>query len=345
MLKFTPRLIFFELTNRCNLSCIHCRASALKTASPDEMTTNEIFKFIDDVAAFAKPIFVLTGGEPLYRPDIYEIISHTVKSGCVAALATNGTMVDKVAAEKIKEAGVSRVSISLDGSNPKTHDSFRQQDGAFDLAIQGLKNLQEVGVPVQINTTVTNHNLSEIPDIYELALKLGAVAFHLFLLVPVGCGLTIAKDKEISPAEYEEILNWFYEREEEGKIELKATCAPHYYRIRLQKAKAAGKTLHPSRGCLAGSAVCFVSHKGEVQPCGYLPVKAGNVLRENFKDIWEKSTLFAELRDPDLLKGKCGDCEYKVICEGCRARAFASCGDYLEEEPFCTYVPKATVKS
>ena len=335
-----PRLIFFELTKRCNLGCIHCRASATKEPLPGEMTTPEVFHFIDEVASFAQPIMVLTGGEPLYRKDIFEIIKHTVERGLKAALATNGTLITSEMAAKIKEAGVTRVAISLDGAKEATHDGFRMQAGCFEQALNGVKLLREQGVGVQINTTVTKHNLTEIPAIYNLALKLGAQAFHIFLLVPVGCGLTIAREKEITPEQYEEILHWFYDREQEGKIELKATCAPHYYRIRLQRAAAEEKKVHPARGCLAGSAVCFVSHQGDVQPCGDLPLAAGNVRKEKFKDIWERSALFSDLRNTDLLKGKCGECEYKVICEGCRARAYASVGDYLEAEPFCTYQPK-----
>jgi heme b synthase len=342
MHQFTPRLIFFELTKRCNLGCIHCRATAQKDPLPGEMTTSEVFTFIDDVASFAKPIMVLTGGEPLYRADIFEIIKHTVGKGLKAALATNGTMITPDIAKKIKEAGVTRVAISLDGAKAETHDGFRMQKGCFEQALNGIRLLREQGVGVQINATVTTHNLAEIPDIYNLALKIGAEAFHIFLLVPVGCGLTIAKEKEITPEQYEEVLNWYYDKEQEARIELKATCAPHYYRIRLQRAKAEGKTLNPARGCLAGSAVCFVSHKGDVQPCGYLPLIAGNVRQTKFKEIWEKSELFDSLRKPELLKGKCGECEYKVICEGCRARAYAAVGDYLEAEPFCTYEPKGT---
>ena len=312
------------------------------------MTPKDFFFFKDVVAVSpppggqAKPIMVLTGGEPLYRADIFEIIKYTVGKGLKAALATNGTLIIPEIAKKIKEAGATRVAISLDGARPETHDGFRMQKGAFEQALNGIKLLREQGVGVQINTTVTTHNLAEITEIYNLALKIGAEAFHIFLLVPVGCGLTIAKEKEITPEQYEEVLNWFYDKEKESRIEVKATCAPHYYRIRLQRAKAEGKTLNPARGCLAGSAVCFVSHKGDVQPCGYLPLVAGNVRQTKFKDIWEKSQLFDSLRKPELLKGKCGECEYKIICEGCRARAYAAVGDYLEAEPFCTYEPKGT---
>lgn len=356
-----PRLIFWEITSKCNLKCIHCRgqaegdkvkgigyggidggaipAKADKHELPlRELSLPEMKRFIDQVASFAKPIMVLTGGEPLYREDIFELADYISKKGLRTAIATNGTLITPDIAKKIKDSGVMRVSISLDGSNAKTHDEFRKQAGSFDKAIEGAKHLLNNNVELQINTTVTTHNVDELPQILEFAKNLGAKAFHMFLLVPVGCGLEIAKEKEISPQKYEEVLNWFYEKEQEGGIELKATCAPHYYRIARQK----GSTKH-GRGCLAGSAVCFVSHIGQVQPCGYLPVSAGNILEQNFKDIWESSKLFLEMRDPSKLKGKCGQCEYRVVCMGCRARAYGETKDYLNEEPYCVYEPKRVI--
>jgi heme b synthase len=330
VIKNDLRLIFWETTNRCNLSCLHCRAEASPVASPEELTTVEMKKFVDAVAAFAKPILVLTGGEPLYRKDIFEIARYATDKGLRVALATNGTLIDAAVARKIKESGVMRVSISLDGATPENHDNFRMQKGSFYQALEGFQHLKKVGVSLQINTTVTTHNVDELPAIYNLVKSLGAEAFHLFLLVPVGCGLKIAREKTISPSRYEEVLNWFCQKERLGEMELKATCAPHYARISKQRGK----------GCLAASAVCFVSYRGDVQPCGYLPLPAGNIRRQNFEDIWTKSELFAKLRDPSQLKGKCGDCEYRVVCEGCRARAYAESGDYLEAEPYCTYIPQ-----
>ncbi|MCZ6489769.1 MAG: SPASM domain-containing protein, partial [Acidobacteria bacterium] len=228
-----------------------------------------------------------------------------------------------------------------------------------------------------INTTVTRHNLHQLPAILELALHLGVDAFHTFLLVPGGCGVNIAEEQMVPADEYEKILHWFYDREREGRLELKATCAPHYYRVRKQRevnerraAQAQMDAPHPgalgadlrsrvahhssgpprsrhpqmgavTKGCLAGSAVCFISHRGEVYPCGYLPVKAGDLKRQSFAEIWETSPVFQALRDPDNLKGKCGACEFRKICLGCRARAYAATGDFLEEEPFCVYQPRA----
>lgn len=341
------RLIFWEVTSGCNLRCIHCRAEANFDRSPDELSTEETLAFVDQVVEFARPILVLTGGEPLFRPDIFEIASYAASKGLRCALATNGTLINDEIADKIVEAQIKRVSISLDGACAQTHDSFRGQLGSFARALEGFRRVKERGVSLQFNTTIARHNVSEIEDILDLALKLEANALHIFMLVPVGCGLTIADEQMLPADEYEQVLNWFYSVSRKVKMELKATCAPHYFRIMRERARQEGIKITPvshgmaamTRGCLAGTAVCFVSRVGAVQPCGYLPVAAGNIRQQRLKNIWENSSLFGQLRQPELLKGKCGRCEYRVICEGCRARAFAATGDFLEEEPYCIYQP------
>ena len=375
-----PRLVFWESTAGCNLACIHCRRiTVADQLLPQDLSTQESFDLIDQIAAFGRPIFVLSGGEPLFRPDIFDIARHAADAGLIVALATNGTLIDAETAGKIKEAGIRRVSVSFDGADAETHDIFRGQ-GAFDLAIAGMGHLRDIGVPYQINTTVARHNVHQMPETLALAKGLGAVALHLFLLVPVGCGVEIADDQQISASEYEDVLNWMYDAEIEGGIELKATCAPHYFRIvrqrqveerrqgifrerpqSMHRQKHAGGghpgsgqghpggNGHPggrhamnamTKGCLAGTGVVFVSHRGEIFPCGYLPLEAGNIRREPFQKIWEQSPLFTDLREPDLLGGKCGICEFKRICSGCRARAYGMTMDYLGEEPFCTYEPR-----
>ena len=369
-----PRLIFWETTAGCNLACIHCRRiTVADQLLPQDLTTEEAFDLIDQIAAFSRPIFVLSGGEPLFRPDIYDIARHASDAGLIVALATNGTLIDARVAGRTKEAGIRRVSVSFDGADAATHDIFRGP-GAFQLALDGMAHLQRVGVPYQINTTVARHNVHQMPETLALAKELEAVALHLFLLVPVGCGVDISEDQQISPEEYEQVLNWLYDAELEGGIELKATCAPHYFRITRQRqaeerrqgivrerpashhrqalAGGDGRQGHPggrpgsrhvmsamTKGCLAGTGVCFVSHRGEIFPCGYLPVEAGNVRQQPLQQIWESSPLFAELRDPDLLQGNCGQCEFKRVCGGCRARAYGMTLEYLGEEPFCTYEP------
>ena len=389
--EFTPRLIFWEVTKGCNLRCIHCRATATELMSPQDLPTAKALNIIDQIADFGNPILVLSGGEPLYRADIFELAEYGTKRGLRVALATNGTLVTKDVAKKIKQAGIKRVSISLDGSDATTHDSFRGIPGAFDAAVYGMRNLQELGVSVQINTTIARHNAHQLPAVLDLARKLGADALHTFLLVPVGCGVDIAEDQMVPPAEYERMLNWFYDQSLAGDIELKATCAPHYFRVSRQRRAAdrlagkpeppvkvahhpaeigptdmtmpgstgislkpgggalAGHTGHPgghpgdmnatTKGCLAGTGVCFLSHEGEVFPCGYLPALAGDLRKQSFADVWNDSQVFHDLRDDDNLKGKCGCCEFRHVCMGCRARAYAATGDFLAEEPFCVYEP------
>jgi AdoMet-dependent heme synthase len=395
-----PRLIFWEVTKGCNLRCIHCRASATELSSPSDLSTHTALGIIDQIAEAANPILVLSGGEPLYRSDIFQLASYARDKGLRVALATNGTLVTKEVARMIVDSGVKRVSISLDGADAATHDSFRGIPGAFDAAIQGMRNLQALGMSVQINTTIARHNAKQLPDVLRLAKSLGADALHTFLLVPVGCGVDIAAEQMVPPEEYEKMLNWFYDQSLEGGIELKATCAPHYFRVVRQRraaekrsAEAATRaaaervspadpshigptemlmpggtgislrpqatghpighhTGHPSghpsdlnamtKGCLAGTGVCFISHEGEVFPCGYLPVIAGDLRKRTFVDIWQNAEVFNALRDTGNLKGKCGCCEFRNVCMGCRARAFAATGDYLDEEPFCVYQPKMT---
>ncbi|MEW5974771.1 MAG: radical SAM protein [Acidobacteriota bacterium] len=343
------RLVFWETTSGCNLECVHCRRlDVAAELARQDMTTEQSMAFIDSLADFAKPILVFSGGEPLYRRDIFALAKHAKSKGLTTALATNGTLIDQVKAEAIVDAGFERVAISIDGATEKTHDTFRGIPGSFSRAIAGFLNLRKAGMSMQINCTLARHNLAEKEELYELALKLGADALHIFLLVPVGCGVEISSDKQLPPDEYEAVLNWFYDKSREGKLQTKATCAPHYYRVMRQRAKAEGIKLSTAthgmdavtRGCLAGSAVCFVSHKGEVFPCGYLPVTAGHVLRQPFAEIWEKSDVFAQMRDTSLLEGKCGLCEYKNVCAGCRARAFGETGNYLGEEPYCIYEPR-----
>ena len=385
-----PRLIFWEVTKGCNLRCIHCRASATELSSPRDLSTHVALGIIDQIIEVSKPILVLSGGEPLYRSDIFQLATYARDKGLRVALATNGTLVTKEVARMIVDSGVKRVSISLDGVDAVTHDAFRSIPGAFDAAVQGLRNLKSLGMSVQINMTIARHNAKQLPDVLQLAKSLGADALHTFLLVPVGCGVDIAAEQMVPPAEYERVLNWFYDRSLEGGIELKATCAPHYLRVVRQRRVAERRSVeaaakahsmpdpsgiaptemmmpsatgislkpqghpgghpggHPSdmnamtKGCLAGTGVCFISHEGEVFPCGYLPVIAGDLRQQTFADVWEHAAVFNALRDTDNLKGKCGCCEFRNVCMGCRARAFAATGNYLDEEPFCVYEPRMT---
>ncbi|HOF17813.1 MAG TPA: radical SAM protein [Phycisphaerae bacterium] len=331
------RLLFWETTSRCNLSCRHCRR--LDTDEPsarDDLSTDEARRMLDSAATLGRPVVVFSGGEPLLRDDWESLASHVRGLGLAAALATNGTLVDKPMAGRIARAGFHRVSISLDGADAGTHDEFRASAGAFDAAMDGIANLRCEGVAVQINSTIAAHNVDQLPQFYALARSVGATALHLFLLVPVGCGVQLDESHRISPDTVERVLNWVCERQAEGAVEIRATCAPHYYRVAAQRGLAVSPR---ARGCLAGTGVVFVSHRGEVFPCGYLPVSCGSVREKELGEIWRTSPVLAELRDPSRLGGKCGACGYRALCGGCRARALAATEDYLAADPACRYAP------
>lgn len=353
------RMVAWEITRSCNLFCAHCRASSASIAYQDELSTEECLRLVDDILDIGKPILILTGGEPLLRPDLCQIGRYAVGRGLRVVMGTNGTLLTEEMAAKLKEIPVSRIAVSIDFPTPELQDKFRGQPGAFESAIAGIAKARQAGIEVQINSTITKMNVKCLDELLALALKVGAVAFHPFMLVPTGRGKGLA-EVEMSPQEYEQTLNWVYDKQKElgDRIFFKPTDAPHYLRIMKQRNKedkaqqssqqenAKGQARHGgsnsvSRGCLAGISFCFISHRGRVQGCGYLDVEAGNVREQGFKQIWENSTLFRELRDLSNIKGKCGICEYKRVCGGCRARAYEATGDYLQEEPYCIYEPAA----
>ncbi len=348
-MKDTTRLVFWELTARCNLKCQHCRAEAQDDFVEGELTTDEILRVAADIREVADPIIILTGGEPLVRSDFFDIANECTRLFTRVALATNGTTVDDDLARRIVACGIQRVSISLDGAHPSTHDQFRGITGSFDAALRGFDALKRAGASIQVNVTVTQHNDAEVDDLLNMCIERGADSFHVFMLVPVGCGAEISDEVRLSPQRFEQRLVWLFEKslELQGRVHIKATCAPQYFRIMREVSRERGISLPDSghgmhaatRGCLAGSAVCFISRIGDVQPCGYLPVQVGNVRDRKFGDIWRDSEVFAALRDPGRLTGKCGACGYRKVCLGCRARAYAMTGDYLTEEPDCPYMP------
>jgi heme b synthase len=341
------RLLAWEVTRTCNLSCVHCRAAALDKPYPGEFSTEECLRLLDDVRSFARPIVILTGGEPLSRRDIFEIASYGTAKGLRMVLATNGTLLDGSTSRRLRDSGIQRVSISIDGATAESHDRFRGVEGSFAGALRGIGLLREAGLEFQINTTISRVNVAELPAIQSLAVDLGAVAHHIFLLVPTGR----AKDfheQEIDAADYERTLHWFYDQRRKVPLHLKATCAPHYQRIMRERARAEGETVTvqthgmdaASRGCLGGGAFLFLSHTGQVQPCGYLELNCGNVRQTPLGEIWRHSPILKDLRNVDCYRGKCGVCEYRKVCGGCRARAYEATGDYLAAEPLCAYEPR-----
>jgi heme b synthase len=301
---------------------------------------------MDEIASFSKPVIILTGGEPLLRSDIFDLARYGTSKGLRMVMATNGTLITEETIQAMKASGIQRISISLDGPNAETHDAFRKVKGSFEGSLRGIEMAKKGGLEFQINTTITRANLHLIAEILQLAVNLGAVAHHIFLLVPTGRGKDL-QDQEISALDYEKTLHWFYEQRDRVPLQLKATCAPHYYRILRQRAKKEGKKITPkeygldamTRGCLGGLSFCFISHVGQVQPCGYLELNCGNMREKSFKEIWETSPVLQNLRNTNSYQGKCGRCEFRKVCGGCRARAYESLGDYMAEEPYCIYEP------
>ncbi len=343
-----PRIVAWELTRSCNLACAHCRAAAHREPYPGELSLEECKRVIDDIAAITDPILILTGGEPLMRSDIFEIIEYAQQAGLHPVIGTNGTLITDEIAAKIAASGIPRVSVSLDFPTAEGQDAFRGEAGAFEQTIRGMRHLRAHGVGVQVNSTITKMNVGLVDDLHELALAEDAAAFHPFLLVPTGRGEDLV-DVELTADEYEEVLNWAYHCQKKSPMHFKPTDAPQYYRIIRQKCAEEGREVTPqtygmeamTRGCLGGITFVFISHVGDVQPCGYFDMQLGNVKDTSFEEIWTSSPVFADLRDYTRLKGKCGVCEFKGVCGGCRARALARSGDYLAEEPYCAYIPKA----
>jgi heme b synthase len=341
------RLVAWEVTRRCNLNCIHCRAAAEQGPYPGELDTDKCLEILDQIKKVGRPIVILTGGEPLLREDVFQLAQQGTHLGLRMVMATNGTLLSPDMVERIQASGIQRVSISIDGADAERHDRFRKVPGAFDRAMEGIRMLRAAHLDFQINTTVTRQNAADVEEIMALAVREGAVAHHLFLLVPTGRAREMV-DQEIEAREYERLLHWFHDMRDKVPLHLKATCAPHYYRILRQEAHAQGRKVDfetygldaVTRGCLGGTAFCFISHDGIIQPCGYLELDCGDLKKEPFDRIWNHSEIFNQLRDFSAYKGKCGQCEYVRFCGGCRARAFEATGDYLAEEPMCTYQPR-----
>jgi heme b synthase len=342
-----PAVVAWETTRRCMLRCRHCRGSARDTDYAGELSTDEGRRLVDALAAAGGPLLILTGGEPMAREDIYDLARYGTDRGLRVVMAPCGPLITAETARKMLEAGVRRISVSLDGADAAGHDAFRGAPGAFEAALRGIGHARAAGLPFQVNTTVTRLNANELDAILALAVEQGAAALDLFLLVPTGRGAAL-RDLEIAPEDYERVLCWVADRTDDAPLPVKVTCAPHYARVIRQRragkpAAAAGHPGRPSpRGCMAGQGFVFVSHRGVLQPCGFLAVPCGD-LREadfDFAGLYERSPVFRALRDPDGYGGACGRCEYRRVCGGCRARAYEATGDFLAAEPLCAYTPR-----
>lgn len=327
-------LVSWNTTNKCNMFCDHCYRDA-GTRLSEELTTEEARKLIREIHKAGFKIMIFSGGEPLMRPDIYELGSYATELGLRAVLGTNGSLITSEVAARLKKSGFMAAGVSLDSLDAKKNDSFRKLDNAFELTVRGMQYLKKAGLPFQIHTTVMDWNVAELEKITDFAVEIGAMAHHVFFLVPTGRGANI-EDEALRKVEYERTIARLMEKQKEVAIEIKPTCAPQFMRVADKK----GLSVRFSRGCLAGISYCIISPRGDVQPCAYLDIHLGNVKEKPFDEIWTENSVLKELRAMKY-KGKCGICDYKEKCGGCRARAYYySSGDYMAEDEWCLYQPK-----
>ncbi|GHU84093.1 radical SAM/SPASM domain-containing protein [Deferribacterales bacterium] len=331
------------------MSCVHCRSSADAGISAGRWGLVELDRLFADIVAFASPVVVLSGGEPLLRDDVFDVAKAGAKVGLRMAMATNGLLVNDDTCRRIKDSGIKIVSMSLDGATREVHDNFRGQQGAFDAFMRASECFNRHGIKFIVNSSFTKRNRSDIEATYRLAKSVGAVAWYMFLIVPTGRGQDIM-DELISKDDYEEILLWHYKMErEETEVLVRPTCAPQYYRVWEQQSRIEGISMERrslsfsaggGKGCIAGQSIMFINSNGDVFPCSYFPLVAGNVFEQSIEDIWDKSELFEGLRDFSRYEGKCGVCSYVGVCGGCRARSYAMTGSCFAPEPHCSYIPK-----
>lgn len=356
-----PFTIAWEVTRACAFACRHCRADAQHQRDPQELTTPEALGLIDRLAAFGSPILVFTGGDPMMRRDLFELISYATSKGLRCSLTPTATALPTLERlRKAKEAGVRRLALSLDAPTAAVHDDFRQVPGSWDRTLAILRNAGEAGLSVQVNTTVARHNLEILPQMLPFIEQVQAVQWSLFFLVPAGRAQAAWM---ISPQEHERVFNWLYDLSKSAPFDIKSTAAPMYRRVAIQRKKAeleapgsaqpnapltfqgagfqyADGLNRPTRGVNDGNGFLFISHIGEIMPSGFLPIAAANVRTSDVVETYRSNPLFKSLRDQSQLKGKCGRCSYRDVCGGQRGRAYGVTGDYLESDPACAYEPE-----
>ena len=356
-----PFIVIWETTQACDLACVHCRACAQPVRNALELSTDEAKRLIDEVAALGAPVFVLTGGDPLKRPDIFELVKYATTSGVRISLTPSATpLLTQEAILELKQCGLARLAISLDGPWADIHDAFRRVPGSYDWTLRAVRRAREIGLPVQINTTITRHNLQYLDSMIALLEQLDIVLWSVFFLVPTGRGSAIDL---ISAEEFEQVFEKLYKTSQRVNFDIKSTEAQHYRRFLLQrrtekKRKVNGRPAaamiglstpdgigRAPRGINDGKGFVFISHLGEIFPSGFLPVSAGNVRKQSLAELYRHSPLFVSLRDSANLGGKCGICEFREVCGGSRARAYAVTGDAFAEEPCCTWQPKSYPKT
>ena len=344
----SPMLVIWEATQACDLACVHCRASAQPERNPEELTTEQGYRLLDQIKSFGDPLMVFTGGDPLKRPDLFDLIRYSVKIGLKTNVTPSATpLLTGDAIDRFKKAGVARMAISVDGYDAASHDDFRGIPGTFDRAMEALRHARDIGLDTQFQTTVTRRNMDHLPEIAEIVKEMRSRMWSLFFLIVTGRAL---ENDDLLPEEYEKVFEFMYDLSKTAPFGIKTTEAMHYRRYVAQRMKAehgdqrsasAKEVAFRTAGVSDGKGFVFVSHKGEIYPSGFLPVTGGNVLHESLPEVYRNSDLFKTLRDTSARAGKCGVCEYQKICGGSRSRAYALTGDYLASDPRCIYQPEA----
>ncbi len=345
-----PEVVFWEVTLACALACRHCRAEAQPRRHPLELSTDECHRVLDDLATFDRPpIVVLSGGDPFMRRDLFDIVEYGIAKGLTMSVSPSATaLLTRERLQILNDLGVSRISLSLDGSTAAIHDDFRGVAGSFDRTLDGMVYAAEVGLSFQVNTTVSRQTLHDLPAIADLLKSTSVAVWDVFFLVPTGRAST---EDVITADEHERVFGWLYDLSKKAPYQVKTTLGQHYRRYQVQRRLQAEGTslnglrakdvpaLYPGVPSNDGKGILFISHLGEVYPSGFLPLSVGNVNGRTVVKMYRDSDLFRKLRDPSQLKGKCGRCPFNMICGGCRARAYADSGDPLGEEPYCAVQP------
>ena len=336
-----PERIYWEITRACDLACRHCRACALAGRDQRELETWEIFRTLEEIAAEAKPHMIFTGGDPLKRGDFFDIVQHAIALGLPCSVSPSATpLLTEAVIARLAALRVGAMSLSLDGSTAARHDGLRGVVGTYTRTLDLARMIAETPISLQVNTLVTRATVADLPDIHRVVEHTGADRWSLFFLIATGRGTAL---EPISASRAETALNWALDRAAHRNPIVTTTEAPHYRRIALTRRKATRTQTHsgPVRGSgiRDGNGVMFISHVGEVQPSGFLPIAAGNARTEPVLRVYRESPLFQELRQPDRFRGRCGRCEFRHVCGGSRARAYAATGDPLESDPLCAHIP------
>jgi radical SAM protein len=345
----TPLNIYWEMTQACALACKHCRAEAMPHAHPDQLSFNEAVSLIRQIPEFGQPMphLILTGGDPLERPDLYEILDEARRTGVgVSITPAATTALTRQVLEQLKMHGIEGLGLSLDGSAAERHDNIRGVAGTFDRTMQAIRWAQELEIPLQVNTLVAKETAGDMQAIYELLEPFAVARWSLFFLISVGRGKVL---EALEPQDAEQLMSWIYETAKSAPFIVATTEAPSYRRVAIEHMRDEGKSGDEIRrsnavrgfGIRDGHGILFISHTGEICPAGFLPLAAGNVRRDHLVDVYRRTPLFESLHDPVHFEGRCGVCEYRVLCGGSRARAFSATGDPLATDPLCDYQPSA----